>query len=75
MDTTAFDSDKEKVREFLLEERPNRYAKVKFAFGYTFNGDKFYRPIRIYYHFLLHENGAVVEEMSNKLVNRGPYGR
>jgi hypothetical protein len=72
MDTAALDSDKKKVREFLSEERPNRYATLKLAFGYNAGSARFYRPIYIYYHFLLYENEAVVGEMSNKLVNFAP---
>jgi hypothetical protein len=69
MDTTALDEDKQKIREFLSEEQPNRRARLEFAFKYYNDAVQFHRPHWIYYRFSLYENNNVVKELSNKLLN------
>lgn len=73
MDTTALANDKTEARDHLLMDRPDRYAQLIFAFEYTEGAVKFYRPMHIYYRFLLYENKTVVKELTNKLMNMVRY--
>jgi hypothetical protein len=69
MVTTALDDDKQEIRKYLEGEQSGRYVQLEFAFKYIGNNVKYKRPVIIYYCFSLYENGTIVKQLKNMVVN------